>query len=429
MAEDIQRLAELVYQRARQVETAFARFRARDFPTDDFELLAIFPQSASAQVRKAVPGRLQQAAQPNVDPASVARMLSRYGRALDFIHRSLEYLVNAEVVSIPAPFVLLLHELGSAFLEPRFVLQGAPLFTYSFSSVGLYLNRPLVAARLRGRHTLPNNFAVFRFPAALREDGLGHALLGHELGHYVDSVESLYLQAWSEAGPTLQQKIERFIKTQMGTVRRGVAPDIERQLWLVYTSWVIEMVCDIFAARVLGPAYLFSSLEFLKFQHDLTRPTETHPPSATRLWVVTRELRSLGWAEHMERALQPQIGEPPSWSASQVRALSQTERPFRVLERCLLEYSQWEDGARTAFAHCVPPGELPGRGPVPPRAILNAGWFFHLAGCPGWAEPRGDKLRASYEKRCLLSRLVLKGLEISYVVGHWGRAVRSGGRP
>lgn len=452
MAEDLERLASLVYQRARTVETTFARFRAKDFPTHHFEALAKFPQATANEIRRAVPRRLRQASEPSVSTASVARILRRYGQALEFVHQSLDFVVNAEVLSIPAPFVLFLEELGSPFLRPRFVLQGAPLFNYSFNSIAPTLNRPVVQAGLRAR--LPDRFAVFRFPVALREDGLQHSILVHELGHYLDSAESLYREAWLEARPAVKDRIVRFISRQMGTVPQGLDQGRVEALISVYATWLSETVSDLFAARVLGPAYLFSSIEFVSFRPDLTNGSETHPPSATRLWIILEELKALGWQSGLEDCLQLEITEPRRWTAAAIRALPGAERPWRVFERCLrellpairrvvrrrvgtnsyrrAEYLEYSEKMAGLLGHRVPPGQLwtdgGPSGAIPPKAIVNAGWFFHLGGYKGWPALRGDALGRAYEKRQLLSRLVLKALEISYVVRRWGRGTRRQGQ-
>jgi hypothetical protein len=76
----------------------------------------------------------------------------------------------------------------------------------------------------------------------------------------------------------------------------------------------------------------------------------------------------------------------------------------------------------------IAPGEIDvdgGQGrPVDPRAILNAAWFFHSEGYPGWPDIRGGDLQRMFEKRLLLSRLVLKGVEISYLTRHWRKVAK-----
>lgn len=448
MEQDLQELAGLVYQRASAVETTFARLRARDFPTHQFEDLAKFPQLVAREVRKKIPSWLDLASDPRVQTASVKRMLQRYGQALEFVHQSLDFVVNVEVLSIPAPFVLFLQELGSEFMETSFVLQAAPLFNYSFRRVAPTLNRPLLQAGLSPR--LAENFAVFRFPAALREDGLQHCVLVHELGHYLDTGELLYSDAWDDAGPAVRERIERFIGTEMGIVRKGVEQGLQTALFRALTSWVIETVCDVFAARVLGPAYLFSSIEFVRFRPDLTKGSDTHPPSATRLWIIHKEVQSLGWGPDLAR-VQHEISEPPHWSYAALRTLGQQERHLRILERCLQEllpairrvvrrrvganackrgsYLAQERRIVEVLACCVPPGELGLDGDViSPRDILNAAWFFHLGGYQGWPEVPGSQLDQAFQKRQLLSRLVFKALEISFVVRHWPATRKTGRR-
>lgn len=442
MAEDLDRLASLVYHRASAIEGTFSRLRARDFPTYHFETLAAFPQKAALQIRYAVNSWLR-LARTGASTKGVGRMLRRYGQALEYVHESLGFMVNAEVLSIPAPFVLFLEELGSEYLEPRFVLQGAPEFNYSFMSVARRLNAPLIQAGVAAR--LDEGFAVFRFPAALREDGLQHNILAHELGHYIDTREHLYQRAWQNATPNVQRRVRGFLRTQMGTVRGGIDALSGNALAEILRNWIVETVCDIFAARVLGPAYLFSSVEFVRFQPDLSKGSDSHPPSAFRLWVIYEELRSLGWsAEQLDSVFDQPPSKPDRWTRERIRAIDRSGRYLRVMERCLgellpairrtirdfvgarsysrSEYDEHADEVRGLFTHLIPPGESLDGGTeraIPARAILNGGWFFHLKGYPSWPVLRRSPLRAASERRELLSRLTLKALEISYVVKHW----------
>jgi hypothetical protein len=334
MAEDLNALAGLVYQRARSIETAFARLRAREFATKHFETFAKFPQGTAAEIRRAVPHRLRQAAKPGVKASHIARILRRYGQVLGFVHESLDFVLNAEVLSIPVPFVLFLEELASNFLEPRFVLQGAPAFNYSFMSVAPALNGPLDQAGLKPR--LTDGFAIFRFPAALREDGLQHCILAHELGHYVDDGEALWRQSWLAATAGRRVRIERYIRTQMGTVPRGISADLTKEFIGIYVSWIMETVCDLIGSRILGPAYLFSAVEFLRFSSELRNGSRTHPPPALRLWVTYDELRSLSWQSEIDDRigtgngqLDQMDGPSDSWHACR-RSATQSIRALSV---------------------------------------------------------------------------------------------------
>jgi hypothetical protein len=260
-------------------------------------------------------------------------------------------------------------------------------------------------------------------------------------------------EVWLNATDATRVRIVRFINTQMGAHRGGIKAQALDNLIRDYAAWIMEIVCDVFAARLLGPSYLFSIIEFIRFRHDLMNGSESHPPSATRLWITLQELRSLGWQPDLDDD-DLGIREPPRWTVAEIRAAPSAERPYRILERCMLElmpavkrvvrdkvgahaykraeYLDWADTATELLAHRIPPGErqVSGQRPagIPPRAILNAGWHFHRNGYPGWPEIRGEPLRSAFEKRQLLNRLILKALDTSYIVRNWWRDRRGGKR-
>jgi len=438
MAENIESLASLVYQQARNVESTFARHRARQFYTQHFATLAKFPQRAANEIRRTIPKRLAEAKSGGASEATIARTLKRYGQVLEFVHQSLDFVTNTDVRSIPSPYVLLLEELGSGFGKPSFVLQGSPLFTYSF--VPIALNRPLKEAGLKSR--LPDGFAAFRFPAALNEDGLQHAVLSHELGHYVDTEETLPAWVWASATSATRDRVEHILRTLIGTVPAGVGTDSLRRLSLMYASWISETICDVFAARLLGPAYLFSFIEHLGFSSDMDIGGESHPPPSMRLWVISEELRSTGWSALVKPHHKSAAPNKPT--QKMVKGVPGGGAFFLVLQRCLLEalpairrvvrarvgdrcfrrtaHAPYENVVRDLLRHRVPPGEMHADGTViavPARSVINGAWFFHLAGYESWPSVSTKQLPSEYEKRQLLSRLTFKGLEISYIRKRW----------
>jgi len=444
VADDLNRLAALLYLRASAVETVFAEARAKVFPSRESEAFIRFPQSAAAEIKKAIASRLREAANPSVNPASVRRQLQRYGQALEYVHQSLSLVANADILSVPAPFVLLLQESGADFLKPQFVLHGNPHFNYSHQAVGTNLNRPFSAAGLKAR--LPNSFSVFSFPTALRDDGLLHCVLVHELGHYVETVKSLVAAVWKDAIPATQTRVVRMLSTSLGIVPKGVGHTALSASFLTLQSWLEEVVCDLFAARLLGPASLLAFEEFVAFRGDLSTPSDSHPSPQLRIWLIEGELRRLGWGGTLDSLTRDIATKPGQWTATSLRKLPAPEQDLRVIERALLElvpalrrvvrttvdrhamtkalHDSWATGIEELLQNHIPPGEMYRNGQqvrVPAKSIANGCWLFHYRDYPGWQSSQ-PPLVAAYTKRGLLNRLMYKGLEISYLRGHWGKS-------
>ena len=107
-------------------------------------------------------------------------------------------------------------------------------------------------------------FAVFRYPLVLRNDVMCHALLMHEVGHLLIEVNNIVLEVMSR----LPAEYPR--ETTLGALQDHFR----------------EYAADIVGVCVLGPAFLFSFIEFVTSVGHLTsqpisRPT--HPPAILRI--------------------------------------------------------------------------------------------------------------------------------------------------
>lgn len=76
---------------------------------------------------------------------------------------------------------------------------------------------------------------------------------------------------------------------------------IQRDLNQQLLSWTGEMICDLNAVRLFGPAGLAAIAEFLSILESQSQEelldTNTHPPLATRLKVLFQYLERIGWSD------------------------------------------------------------------------------------------------------------------------------------
>ena len=125
-------------------------------------------------------------------------------------------------------------------------------------------------------------------------------VLGHEIAHIrLDhgtgdrARTALIADLLSVRGVDYAAAIEETVNT--ATDSALVGRDLRRQT----LSWTNELICDLNAVRLFGPAGLSAIAEFLsilEFQpHEATLDTRTHPPLWVRLTLLFKALCRAGW--------------------------------------------------------------------------------------------------------------------------------------
>jgi len=59
-------------------------------------------------------------------------------------------------------------------------------------------------------------------------------------------------------------------------------------------SWQEEFFCDLFGLLLMGPSYVGATISLLR-PFKLNSISESHPPSATRFWMLEQAVNHLGW--------------------------------------------------------------------------------------------------------------------------------------
>jgi hypothetical protein len=135
----------------------------------------------------------------------------------------------------------------------------------------------------------------------------------------------------------------------------GECSEAELQMLM---SWGEELYCDLFAAKVLGPAYLVSFLAFTFLEADLSvgdYGTESHPPDVVRICLMQRVLENRGLRI-------PLNGDHAEFQDIATLYYLANERRVRALKR---QYHH--DGAGGFVRSCHPPEHYKGIS----QAVLN----------------------------------------------------------
>jgi hypothetical protein len=130
-------------------------------------------------------------------------------------------------------------------------------------------------------------FLFLRVPEVERDTAMLHAIiLGHELGHLRDWAEQISGVAttripldWvDEAGKVKKEHIQDFVRYAS-----------------VLHRWSAEIVADLLAAHLLGPASLLAFGELIGSLGGWSKDSPTHPAPDRRSAIVADTLRELGY--------------------------------------------------------------------------------------------------------------------------------------
>jgi hypothetical protein len=289
-------------------------------------------------------------------------------------------------------------------------------------------------ARKRGfaapRKRIPH-IAVLSYAGIERRNALALVMLAHEIGHLLDEHHNLssgrdVRAALTRAADEQKNEVVGIPVSQKEKERRAAFVD---ELKEEAGFWIKELVADVAALRLVGPAYIcalkasaYALATYRKLPHQ-------HPPLQDRLdWVLSESKSSgLGYMEFLDKnanfptaaairdylssqaadvagveqkAAGPSVGQDEEHKTELLRELMRpaTERALAQLRKRVLPNAKSFVLTGDVFrmvdllAREVPPSQsyVPGldpkadekRGPAEQHfglaAILNAGWMFYL---------------------------------------------------
>jgi hypothetical protein len=133
------------------------------------------------------------------------------------------------------------------------------------------------------------------FPRSLKHFVLLHPILGHELGHAANSTTRHTELLQREVLDPLIEKspLADILKFKKWLKSTGSEMDLDQQTDAVW-SWQEEFFCDLFGLLLMGPSYIGAAISLLR-PFKLHSISESHPPSATRFWMLEQAVNQLGW--------------------------------------------------------------------------------------------------------------------------------------
>lgn len=314
---------------------------------------------------------------------------------------------------------------------------------------------------------LPSWFVFLSFPYVVHDSALHLTPLLHELGHFADFERGIYKELLpidvsgieaadklvdkicqmplSQQGPKAESSQEPSVEARVGQIlqREVIAQQVFAQCSEVIHSWVHELISDLFALRMVGPAYFYAFATFAGTVGLEAKAEKTHPSPAIRIDFMVKELKELGYfSEDSSEQVRSSLKGWENWIQTQklepeddialVAHLAMKENATKLANAVRKHSPQFSYEAETFVAKvpCVtadldagiPPIDRPSvhKGVLEPCGfadILNGAWTTYMFS----PERLESLLDCRVEERKLravsvLNELVLKAIEASEIL-------------
>lgn len=289
---------------------------------------------------------------------------------------------------------------------------------------------------------IDQSFVLFSVPRLEKDSAALHAMvLGHECGHVRDWRQKITYRVEEEI-PTAYIGPDHFVVKDLLTQEYGAFARVAH-------SWVREVVADIYAAFLIGPAALFCLSELTSNLRSFTADSDSHPASDRRLKVMLTVLESTGFGgvadvsdlwkpiaddvkDSLDRSVRITTKRRVAIGADAAQAAWEWVKGMidDLVEACraslspdeIFAYDRWDKDVLPAAKRLgsgLPHGEYRSAAneilSASERVILNAAWFVRLSRLDSLREELGlDNSIASITKaRLVLDQLVLKSFEVA----------------
>lgn len=318
------------------------------------------------------------------------------------IHAFVKPAADAHTLKIPVPLLQLLQkrlQQLSGLSKASIVILLSPELNYFQHRHGDIRELTSRLQKLFATRPLPDALGFIAIPYSQATSIFTNMLICHELGHF--AFEEL------ARGAHLSPHIDLALKKTVKSFDK--APEAKKS-WCrrQLTDWAEEIYCDLFALRLIGPAYSFASMELFSLLGLLDDKgscefNRSHPADAYRFREHLLELKSQGWwaavrplkAEHIQ-LIEHLGGLPDSkYSFFDAPALVKAFLLLRKRIRDLVgqsivaagsdlrEFRKWNGKIGEYLSYGIVPSTiaLNRRFHFPsPVAVMNAAFTFYLQG-------------------------------------------------
>jgi len=406
------------------------------------------------------------------DPASKERDIGLYSSvALEVLgnihHQLLPFLHKGRLESEYLLLPTIQRKVGEHDPSAQVVLL--PDFEFNYGYLGLkdyvlgkikklqpYLN-PTTAGDFIGRAAGLCRWNVFLvYPVTESQSALNLCVVAHELAHFFDQHEELYKQCLPQkldetSFKALIEKLCSMTVTGQGQMtmeslftRATIESKAYQECIEIVENWLREVIADILAARVLGPAYFFALVEYFAHVAAENASSSTHPAMAIRLNLVMEELGCAGYLEPegptkirevllvVKQRIDDEVKKTVHSDHAHVAyettkgQLSLVQTKLRALTTAIAyDASKYTEEVPPAIALLLkgiaPIEKLTAAGDYRPNgvvSIVNAGWEVYKTRNPEFRALFADRV-SEFQALSNLNQLLLKAVEASEVVQRW----------
>lgn len=418
-----------------------------------------------------IAGLLEQALRSETNAVTgdvdIEEIASRYDLAVRDLHRDAFELTSTELVHFYPSELLpaIAHEVSRSGVSASLVLhpyEGNSYETRIFQSLDTeYLDfiSPEGAGETAGEDE-PDWFVFFSYPKSEAKNVLLHLImLSHEVMHLREIRHKLVDQVISDIQVTIETQAVQDAVQQIASapVDQSDALLIPRTVGELYklehlqslvvaesnaviASWLREIVCDMLATRLYGPAYLCAFTSLSRTLGIFNSFSNSHPSSYFRVRFILQELANLGYATksfkfshyrelitYWKGRLKAEETEPAisvhriarEKILESVDAIRKTVRKDSAGHELRMKDLNGElEGLLAYLRHGIPPGQVlmpTGEfSKVRFSAIMNAAWYFYISEIDTMATLISASAEPS-EPRPLtkLNELAFKALDVS----------------
>lgn len=326
------------------------------------------------------------------------------------LHTFVKPAADAHNLRIPVPILELIRTQlrRSGVADPTIVvLLSQQLNYFSHRNTAVRDLAARISNSLAGAPPLPTGLAFIGIPYSQGAGLFTNIILYHELGHFVFED--------ARKASVLTPEIVKSLAAVFGNDFLSLRPPTQAGYIDQLRTWTEEIYCDLFAIRLIGPAFSFASMELFSLMGRLrpetaVRFSDTHPAIACRFAQHLKILRGDGWWSHFGDEFRSEYkgqiealagvssrdyvfhlddaqGSPVRVDDRLIQAflgvLSEVEK---VLDSTLPkqpsaidDFAQFGASVRKLLMHGVVPSavpELDNRSPEPTTVVNSAFWFY-----------------------------------------------------
>jgi hypothetical protein len=151
----------------------------------------------------------------------------------------------------------------------------------------------------------PEWFIFITYPILESRSILLHPLIIHEIGHLVDFQTEISKKIKEEIKLDKESFEDLFQKEQknpkyIGLEETEIKENLYEKCMNITEKWLKELICDLIATHLLGPAYFFAFFELSNLNDDIYLNSEGHPSSGIRLRFISEELYQMSFITELK---------------------------------------------------------------------------------------------------------------------------------